>query len=271
MSALFGSRGQRRLFGGRIGGGGAGALDPDAASYITAVEIADGEALEPAVKSAINAFVVGCKADSIWSALKASCILAGARTLSGALVPLVGAAPTNFNFVSADYNRITGLKGNGSTKYLNTNRANDDDPQEDQHLSVWLSEIGTANSPIFGDDILAGGASLLYHRSSGEYLFKSRSSSIGAGGSLTAGFMGISRDNSANFNAALGSGDAVYTVVNQTPSTKDITLFRSLSNGVNPSYYNGRAPFFSAGTSLSLPNLRSRVTTLVSEISEALA
>jgi hypothetical protein len=58
------------------------------------------------------------------TAIKASCILAGARTLAGALVPLAGAAPTNVGpFVSGDYNRKTGLVGDGSTKYLNSNRA----------------------------------------------------------------------------------------------------------------------------------------------------
>jgi hypothetical protein len=74
------------------------ALDSDAAAYIAAVEAADGQSLEVDVKTAINNFIVGCKADGIWTALKASCILSGARTLSGALVPLVGTAPTNFNF-----------------------------------------------------------------------------------------------------------------------------------------------------------------------------
>ena len=74
--------------------------DTDAGNYIQAVEAADGQALEAATRQAINNFVVGCKQDGIWSAIKASCILAGARTLNGALVPLVGTAPTNNNFVS---------------------------------------------------------------------------------------------------------------------------------------------------------------------------
>ena len=98
-----------------------GTDDPDAAVYIAAVEAADGQALETATRVAIHSFVKGAKADGFWPAIKASCILAGARTLAGALVPLVGAAPTNNNFVSGDYNRKTGLIGDGSTKYLNSN------------------------------------------------------------------------------------------------------------------------------------------------------
>jgi hypothetical protein len=84
----------------------------------------------------------GTKADgTFWDALKASCILCGARTLAGALVPLAGAAPTNNNFVDADYNRETGLKGDGSTKYLDSNRANNADPQDDQHVCVYASAL----------------------------------------------------------------------------------------------------------------------------------
>jgi hypothetical protein len=78
-------------------------------------------------------------------AIKAACLLCGARTLAGALVPLVGAAPTNNNFVDADYNRETGLKGNGSTKYLDSGRANNDDPQDDNHNSAFITQSSTVS------------------------------------------------------------------------------------------------------------------------------
>jgi len=84
-------------------------FDADASTYIEAVEVADGQALETGVRYAINDFVIGCKQDGIWDAIKASCIMAGARTLDGALVPLVGTAPTNYNFVAGDYNRELSL------------------------------------------------------------------------------------------------------------------------------------------------------------------
>jgi hypothetical protein len=96
--------------------------------------------LETPVKRAVDDFFRGTKADgTFWDALKAACILCGARTLAGALVPLAGDAPTNNNFVDADYNRETGLKGNGSTKYLDSNRANNADPQDDAFYSIGES------------------------------------------------------------------------------------------------------------------------------------
>lgn len=123
----------------------AAAYDTDAQSYITAVETADGQSLEVGVKDAINAFVVGCKSDGIWNAIKASCILAGARTTNGALVPLVGTAPTpnNFDLVGdTDYDRKTGLKGNGTNKYLNSNYSDSTGSQNNRHVSAYQAEAG---------------------------------------------------------------------------------------------------------------------------------
>jgi len=98
-----------------------------AGAYIAAVEAADGQALESGVKTAITNFVAGCRADGIWNAIKASCILAGARTLSGALVPLVGTAPTNFNFWGdadpywANVSLLLRMNGtNGSTTFTDS-------------------------------------------------------------------------------------------------------------------------------------------------------
>jgi hypothetical protein len=96
-------------------------MDADAAAYITAVETADTQALEERTKIAIDNFVLGCKEDGIWTAIKASCILAGARTLTGALVPLVGTAPTRQGTEGDwNYDRKTGLAGNGTNNYLNS-------------------------------------------------------------------------------------------------------------------------------------------------------
>jgi hypothetical protein len=99
-------------------------MDPDArpTSPLSKLQIGRSAGASKSPRSPSTTFVNGCKADGIWNAIKASCILAGARTLNGALVPLVGTAPTNFNFVDWCYNRKTGLVGDGSTKYLDSNR-----------------------------------------------------------------------------------------------------------------------------------------------------
>ena len=240
------------------------AFDADAQAYITAVEDADLQALEPAVKTAINDFVVGCKSDGIWNAIKASCIMAGARTLTGALVPLKGTAPTNFNFVHADYNRRTGLVGNGSTKYLNTNRNNNADPQNNFHMAahVTTAHSGTTNSTYIGAGIGVPGVSHLGAAGTANGLFvRVRSASTLDFGSITqTGFLGASRSSSASFDYRFGSTAATTNIASEPPANANLLVFGRFVGGA---YINGRIAFYSIGESLDLALLDARVTTLI--------
>ena len=251
--------------------GGVASYDPDAQAYITAVEAADGQALETAVRDAINAFVVGCKADGIWSAIKASCILAGARTLNGALVPLVGSAPTNFNFVAGDYNRKTGLVGNGSTKYLNSNRANSADPQNNAHFAFWLTDKGAA---IQNRRIMQAGT----FSSSGmsHATFGASASQIQV--SLQRGstnelftfpdapcFVGLSRSTSNSFDFRSGGVSTSRTSASTVPAGANWLVF----NGETGSS-NVRLAFYSIGEALDLALLDARVTTLINAFAAAI-
>lgn len=244
-------------------------MDPDAAAYITAVETADGQALEEKVKIAIDNFVLGCKADGTWSAIKASCILAGARTLAGALVPLKGTAPTNNNFVAGDYNRETGMKGDASTKYLNSNRNNNADPQDNRHLSVWVSEaatssqyggdIGAYQGPSFGNSYI-GRFDALYNLGLSSPL-------VTSGTSAVTGFRGITRTLAASFEYRAASSTSAITTASVTPAARNITVF---AGAVGLLYSNSRLSFYSIGEALDLALLDARVTTLMSDIGAAI-
>lgn len=244
-------------------------LDPDAAAFIAAVETADGQALETAVRIAYNTFFVSCKSDGMLSAIKAACILCGARTLAGALVPLVGPAPTNFNFVSANYNRKTGLAGDGSTKYLNTNRNNNADPQNSKHLAVYVSAITALDSPYMAAVDGVNGTSILYRRSAGgngDHGIKVHTNVITAATSGT-GFFGASRSSSSLTTFRSSGSQGTTSEASQTPSNADIAVFRT---GLSGNYGTARLAFYSIGESLDLALLDSRVTTLINAISAAI-
>lgn len=257
--------------------GGGGSLDPDAAAYLAAVETADGQALEEGVKTAINDFVVGCKADGIWSALKASCILAGARTLNGCLVPLAGTAPTNVNFVSADYNRKTGLKGDGATKYLNSNRNSNQQPQNNRHNSVYLSDVGTLtdNRSHLGTSFTVATQDFNDVFSVNDGRFVSRISlgaaaTISAPAGNTAGFMGGARSVSTELvNRVAG---ASYTQARASAATRDTEFLVFARNGTTPSLFSSaRMQFYSIGESLDLTALDARVSALMTGLDGAIA
>jgi len=245
-----------------------GITDPDAQTYIAAVEAADGQAIEGNVAYAVNDFVVGCKLDGIWDAIKASCILAGARTLSGALVPLKGTAPANTNFVSADYNRETGLKSDG-TKALDSNRNNNVEPQNNRHLSVWVSESATASA--FGGDIGlytgAGSGNSYIGRSNALYNLGSSSPLVTGGTSAVTGFRGITRTLSTSFNYRAASSTSTIASTSVTPASGNIEVFRG-GSGLNS---NARLSFYSIGESIDLEQLDTRTTRLMNLISYSLA
>jgi hypothetical protein len=242
--------------------------DTDAGNYIQAVEAADGQALEGATRQAINDFVVGCKQDGIWSAIKASCILAGARTLNGALAPLVGTAPTNNNFVSADYNRKTGLVGNGSTKYLNSNRASNSDPQNNKHASVYISTPASLTSFYFADDNSTG-INLSASTTDCFTRFNSDSGSqITTSGSPNAGLTGLSRGSSSFYVLRKSSANTSIANNSISPSSFALSIY---SRTNNPTFYsNARLAFYSIGESLDLALLDARVSALITAFGVAI-
>jgi hypothetical protein len=243
-------------------------MDSDAAAYIAAVEAADTEPLEEKTKIAIDNFVLGCKADGIWSALKASCILAGARTLEGALVPLVGAAPTNVGpFVSGDYNRKTGLVGNGSTKYLDSGRAGNADPQNNKHLSVFLSTAGTGgNQGYIGNGLADGGSSQLGITTFAFSRMSSSDAAISTASTASTGFFGAGRTSSSQISLRILSATTSYNVNSDGNLASNILVFGR--NGVAQS--NARLAFYSIGESLDLALLDARVTDLINAFGVAI-
>jgi hypothetical protein len=250
------------------------ARDADANAYMSAVEAADGQALELATRLAITDFVIGCKADGIWTAIKASCILAGARTLTGALVPLVGTAPTNAGglFVSGDYDRKTGLVGNGSTKYLDGNRADNVSPQNSNHVSVYSTTAPTVSGNLIGGGGVVSAAFTQIFSSStfaiGPRNHDSGSSSFGASGLL--GFGGSSRSASANYAIRFSGSNTTVTETSLAPTANNLFVFARNNNGSVGNYTNARLAFYSIGESLDLALLDTRVTTLVNALSAAI-
>ena len=242
-------------------------LDPDAEAYITAVETADGQALEAGVRTAINDFVVGCKADGIWNTIKASCILAGARTLNGALVPLVGTAPTNFNFVEGDYNRKTGLVGNGTNNYLDSNRNNNADPRDSKHIATFAtsSASGTAYA-LMGSLIRlpATSATQIFHALGGV------NTSTISGISSMLNFVGLSRSDNANQVVRSGGTSTVATAASNNNHNLNAFVFARNDSGNPFNYTNARLAFYSIGESLELALLDARITTLINTFGAAI-
>ena len=251
-----------------------GGYDTDAQTYITAVEAADGQGLETAVSDAINAFVVGCKADGIWTAIKALCIMSGARTRAGALVPVVGPAPTEFGTTSGwDYNRKTGLAANGIDNYLDSNRANNADPQDSQHQAAYCSTYSTAALQGIMGDLSGANAGLSYMYTSGTsgLIASNRCGELGSNVTPNnSTLVGTNRAVSGSYSRRINGSTTTISDTSLTPTTGNIHIFRLNRTSGNFLYGAHRIAFYSIGESLNLPLLEARVTTLINAYAAAI-
>lgn len=237
--------------------------DADAQRYIEAVEAADGQRLELQARTAINDFVVGCKSDAIWDAFRCCVVLSGARTLSGALTPLVGPTPTNVNFVSADYNRRTGLIGNGTTKYINTNLAASTIPRDNEHCSVYKG-TGFTNSDTsicIGNSLNAVGTT--HVRVAVGFISQANSritTTASVPSHITSGFIGIARRDrrTVQWQHQSGYGEESNYLSNGVVNANWV-VYQGW-NGTTPwALVNFRQAFYSVGTYCNIQLLGNRV------------
>jgi hypothetical protein len=249
---------------------------------VVAADVAAGNTLglEVGVRDAYDVFIRACldtgelgssggvlsQANSI---IKAAPIMAGARTLAGALVPLVGTAPTNFNFVAGDYNRKTGLVGNGSTKYLNSNRNNNADPQNSFHMSCHVTVIASATSVYMGGGVTTTETGISNMGRDGPGTFaRNRANTAGTRlSALPVGFVATNRSSSTNYTRRANGAQDSRTETSQSPSSFDLMVF-SATGGAFPT--NARLAFYSIGESLDLALLDTRVTALIDAIAAAI-
>jgi hypothetical protein len=232
-------------------------FDPDAADYFSRITLA-GSSITDANKSAVNAFIVGCKTDGIWGAIKASCLLAGPNSLAGALVPLVGTAPTNLNFVAGDYSRTVGLTTDATGKYIATNYSYAVGMQDNAHMAIWSETV--MNSGIMGNQRGATGSSTLFV--SGQN--RAQNSGLFTGVAPLPGFYGHSRETPGSIKYRANNTDYIFSQSSQTPNTDGLNLFRFALDTFSSS---GSASFYSIGESLDLALLDARLTTYMATLS----
>lgn len=231
---------------------------------------------------AINDMVVGLKADGVWTKLTEVYLLSCVTSLSGLLIKLKGTGSlTNANFVSGDYVAAgsgAGLKGNASSKYLNTGITTADIDQENSSASAYVIEISTSAFEfalgVQNDD--ASHFRLGQFGTTDELTWEARSASLNSIGSATPGFwsgsIGVEavgvRDLYKNgIQVATGGGNSI----NGT-STHPIALFGVISNSGSfaaGNASNARMTFAHIGTGLTdtdAANLSARVNALMTAI-----
>jgi hypothetical protein len=178
------------------------------------------------------------------------------------------------SFVSGDYNRKTGLAGDGSAKYLNSNRNNNADPQDNQHVAVYQTALGTIASGrlLSGRDPSTATGSTQLSDADGtlanvEGYSRFNGTLMGITRANAPKFFGLSRSSSSSYTVRQASINTIRNDSSAAPNSTSIAIF---SNPAPTSYTNARLAFYSIGESLDLQKLDSRVTDLINAFGAAI-
>jgi hypothetical protein len=197
-------------------------------------------------------------------------------------VPLVGVAPSGFNLASGTYSRVTGLKGDGAAMYLDSNRANNGDPQNNNHLAVYLgggSSVSTTQMLLGcrGVDV-ANTHDIYINTGSGiiarnkttntNHLFNQPVFSPGA----NPGFAGHSRVASTSIDYRCFGVNGSGNFISANFSGNIFVFSRNDLSGLNSRLFTSTSlSFYSIGESLNLALLDARVSGLMVAISGTVA
>ena len=235
---------------------------PATNAWLAAVEAADGQLLENGVYNAMGAF-----GDYRIPLGGACCLMAGARTLAGALVPMVGAAPTEVNFVSEDYDRTTGLKGDGIGKYLDSNRNNNVDPRDSNHNALYITFFSGGTQVYMGADSPTNSAGTNNIGRTYNLFFRNRSTGTAyATPPSLPSLVGTSRAASGSYIYRAGGMSQPYANTSQIPFNGSITIFASGGTGFRSS---SRISFYSIGPSVDLDAMDTAITTCMNALAAA--
>ena len=201
-----------------------------------------------------------------WDTMESSTSFVGVG-IQGVTVPLRDGmtVPTQNNFVADDLNQLTGLKGDAATKLINTNVAGNSVSINNVSFSCYTTERGTSGRQYlssFDKQVLQAGFTLPQR-----FTFKAQSSTVVNIDSTTdsVGFIGISRDNSADFDCYVMDREVTQVAASSGTGTTDFSLFafRPLS----PTGHNDcRISTYHIGTALDLATLEGLQDTLITEI-----
>ena len=196
--------------------------------------------------------------------------------IQGVTVPLKSTmtALTNNNFVAGDLNQLTGLKGDASTKYLDTGSKFNDFPQNDFSMSCNITEFlqETTNGPYLMYQSFGNGVSQIATQNDAganpnDLIIRCQERT---GAFLTdvgnlEDFYGINRTVSTGYSVQYGASSTTVTATSQAPANQIISILGASTQLKS----NARMATYHIGPALNLATLRGLQATLLSEIRTA--
>ena len=234
-----------------------------AASYFSRLAAA-GDTTHVAYKQPLTNYITSLVelGGAYWDKMESSTSFVGVG-IQGITVPLRDGmtVPTQNNFVAADLDQLTGLKGDASTKYISTGLIGTDLAQNDNSISAHITEVQTAGSYIAGSGEFPDVCNHLLVVG-GNYEVRNMSATRLPVGAIATGLFGSSRSVSTGYDYIVGGSTGSKTLTSAAPSTKAYSVFAS--SAALPT--DVRLATYHAGPALNLATLEGLQDTLITEI-----
>jgi hypothetical protein len=190
-------------------------------------------------------------------------------TIESLSIREVIASPTNVadGFVEGDYSRTAGLTGDG-TSHIDSGRSSDDDPAADCHLAVFSTSPPSGNIAMY----VGGQVSQPYdiYRSNTDMQFRNGGTQVASGLGLSTGLIASTRNAADSFSIRVAGTTTTAASVARTPNDVNMFVFARNAPGGTDFISDATIAFYSIGTSLSLADLDTAVTNLLTRMKFAL-
>ena len=228
-----------------------------------------GDTTHTAYKTPITNYFTGLFQNNLWDKLESSALFVGVG-IQGVTVPLKSTmtALTNNNFVAADLNTLTGLKGDASTKYIGTGIIDAGATQNDSSASCYVTSAATLTFDSYlGSSESGTGTFKLLVGGSNNTGFQCFNNTSNAGASTTppTGLIGMSRSASASYTGRVDDTNNAFARTSETPQGQELFVFAT-NSGSPLRHTNARLATYHAGSALDLATLEGLQDTLITEI-----
>ena len=247
-----------------------------AASYFSRLAAA-GDTTHVAYKQPLTNYITSLVelGGAYWDDMGSAASFVGVG-IQGVTVPLKSTmtALTNNNFVAGDLDPLTGLKGDASTKYLDTGSKFNDFPQDDFSMSANITEFiqETTNGSYLMYQSFGNGISQISTQNDQGVnpnnlitRCNTRNGEINFDIGNLEDFYGINRTVSTEYSVQYGASSKTVTESSQAPANQIISIFGASTEVKS----NARMATYHIGPALNLATLRGLQETLLSEVAAA--
>jgi hypothetical protein len=159
--------------------------------------------------------------------------------------------------------------GNGSSKYLNSNRNNNADPRNSNHNAAYVTNTGAIGGTVIAGGVNSTGDNYIDFISTlGAARHANRHPTNQTNGNYSVGFLGTSRSNSGFYSYRVPGASGDRSIASEAPSSTIVTVFARAAG--TAAFSDHRLSFYSIGESLDLALLDARVTTLMNALAVAI-